>query len=67
MWPNGRISVMGGEQAASVLTEVRRDNAQRQGKSGLMMKKRPSKTVYATSTKHKDIPFMPVPGCGTMV
>ena len=33
MWPNGRISVMGGEQAASVLTEVRRDNAQRQGKS----------------------------------
>jgi 3-methylcrotonyl-CoA carboxylase beta subunit len=33
MWPNARISVMGGEQAASVLTEVRRDNAQRQGKS----------------------------------
>jgi 3-methylcrotonyl-CoA carboxylase beta subunit len=25
MWPNARISVMGGEQAASVLAEVRRD------------------------------------------
>ena len=25
MWPNGRISVMGGEQAASVLATVRRD------------------------------------------
>jgi len=26
MWPNARISVMGGEQAASVLAAVRRDN-----------------------------------------
>ncbi|WP_026606193.1 carboxyl transferase domain-containing protein [Methylocapsa acidiphila] len=26
MWPNARISVMGGEQAANVLAEVRRDN-----------------------------------------
>ncbi|NNF61618.1 MAG: methylcrotonoyl-CoA carboxylase [Gammaproteobacteria bacterium] len=28
MWPNARISVMGGEQAASVLATVKRDNAQ---------------------------------------
>lgn len=27
MWPNSRISVMGGEQAAQVLATVRRDNA----------------------------------------
>lgn len=26
MWPNARISVMGGEQAASVLAQVKRDN-----------------------------------------
>jgi 3-methylcrotonyl-CoA carboxylase beta subunit len=26
MWPNARISVMGGEQAAGVLAQVRRDN-----------------------------------------
>jgi 3-methylcrotonyl-CoA carboxylase beta subunit len=26
MWPNARISVMGGEQAASVLARVRRDS-----------------------------------------
>jgi len=25
MWPNGRISIMGGEQAASVLSTIRRD------------------------------------------
>ncbi|MSP04218.1 MAG: methylcrotonoyl-CoA carboxylase [Acetobacteraceae bacterium] len=32
MWPNARISVMGGEQAASVLAQVRRDNFKAQGK-----------------------------------
>jgi len=32
-WPNSRISVMGGEQAASVLATVRRDNLEAAGKS----------------------------------
>ncbi|MBY0339081.1 MAG: methylcrotonoyl-CoA carboxylase, partial [Acetobacteraceae bacterium] len=31
-WPNSRISVMGGEQAASVLATIRRDNLTAQGK-----------------------------------
>ncbi len=33
MWPNARISVMGGEQAASVLATVRRDGLEAQGKA----------------------------------
>jgi acetyl-CoA carboxylase carboxyltransferase component len=33
MWPNARISVMGGEQAASVLTTVKRDQLARSGKT----------------------------------
>jgi 3-methylcrotonyl-CoA carboxylase beta subunit len=33
MWPNARISVMGGEQAASVLAQVRRDNMEARGQS----------------------------------
>jgi len=33
MWPNARISVMGGEQAASVLATVRRDGLQARGQS----------------------------------
>jgi 3-methylcrotonyl-CoA carboxylase beta subunit len=33
MWPNARISVMGGEQAASVLATVRRDGLESAGKS----------------------------------
>jgi 3-methylcrotonyl-CoA carboxylase beta subunit len=32
-WPNARISVMGGEQAASVLGQVRRDSLERSGQS----------------------------------
>ena len=32
-WPNSRISVMGGEQAASVLATVRRDNIEAEGRS----------------------------------
>ena len=33
MWPNARISVMGGEQAAMVLSQVRRDNIEAKGGS----------------------------------
>src|SRR5271157_13436 len=31
MWPNARIGVMGGEQAASVLAQVKRDNIEARG------------------------------------
>jgi 3-methylcrotonyl-CoA carboxylase beta subunit len=33
MWPNAKISVMGGEQAASVLSTIQRDNIERMGKT----------------------------------
>jgi 3-methylcrotonyl-CoA carboxylase beta subunit len=33
MWPNARISVMGGEQAAGVLTTVKREQLGREGKT----------------------------------
>jgi 3-methylcrotonyl-CoA carboxylase beta subunit len=33
MWPNARISVMGGEQAAAVLSTVRRDGIEAAGGS----------------------------------
>lgn len=32
-WPNSRISVMGGEQAANVLAQVKRDNMEARGES----------------------------------
>ena len=33
MWPNARISVMGGEQAANVLTQIRADAAEKRGEN----------------------------------
>jgi 3-methylcrotonyl-CoA carboxylase beta subunit len=33
MWPNARISVMGGEQAAQVLLQVKMDQMRAQGKN----------------------------------
>ena len=35
MWPNARISVMGGEQAANVLLTIKQDQLAREGKSQL--------------------------------
>jgi acetyl-CoA carboxylase carboxyltransferase component len=35
MWPNSRISVMGGEQAANVLLTIKRDQLARRGESDL--------------------------------
>ncbi|KYR00273.1 SH2 domain-containing protein [Tieghemostelium lacteum] len=32
MWPNAKISVMGGEQAASVLSQIQKDNLAKDGK-----------------------------------
>ncbi len=52
MWPNARISVMGGEQAASVLAQVKRDNIE--AKAGTWSKaeeeafKAPIRTQYET-------------------
>ncbi|MCP5215045.1 MAG: methylcrotonoyl-CoA carboxylase [Pseudomonadales bacterium] len=33
MWPNGRISVMGGEQAAGVLAQIKRDAMEKRGET----------------------------------
>jgi 3-methylcrotonyl-CoA carboxylase beta subunit len=51
MWPNARISVMGGEQAASVLATVRRDGIEAKGGSnGARRRRRPSRRRSASST-----------------
>ena len=52
MWPNARISVMGGEQAAGVLTTVKRDQLAREGKTLLRRRRsrhpRPDPEKYET-------------------
>jgi 3-methylcrotonyl-CoA carboxylase beta subunit len=60
MWPNARISVMGGEQAASVLATVRRDGIEAQGRQlDAPRKKRRSRRRSARSTSTRAIPTTP--------
>ena len=66
MWPNARISVMGGEQAAGVLTTVKRDQLAREGKP--FSRRRGSgdpRADPARSTSTKARPTTRPRGCGT--
>lgn len=46
MWPNARIAVMGGEQAASVLAQVTRSKMKRQGKEWTDIEEKEFKTPF---------------------
>ena len=65
MWPNARISVMGGEQAASVLATVRRDGLEARGRSGARKMRRNSRRRSARNTRRRAIHITPARGCGT--
>ena len=56
-WPNARISVMGGEQAASVLATVRRDNIEAEGKSWSAARRRPSRRRSARRYEEEGSPY----------
>ena len=64
-WPNSRISVMGGEQAASVLATVHRDGMEARGEAGRPTRRRLSRRPSASAMKKKAIPISPPPACGT--
>ncbi|MBL8839270.1 MAG: methylcrotonoyl-CoA carboxylase [Alphaproteobacteria bacterium] len=57
MWPNARISVMGGEQAASVLATVRRDNLEAQGKTWPAEEEEAFKTPIRTQYEQQGHPY----------
>ena len=70
MWPNARISVMGGEQAASVLATVRGDqvsaaSASTDGPPGRVRRKRRSSSRSGTSTRRRATRTTRRRGCGT--
>ena len=57
-WPNSRISVMGGEQAATVLAIVKREGLQRRGEDmGARTTSASSARRSARSTKRRAIPL----------
>ncbi len=57
MWPNARISVMGGEQAASVLATVRRDGLEASGKSWSAEEEESFKTPIRAQYEHQGSPW----------
>ncbi|MGH8519344.1 MAG: carboxyl transferase domain-containing protein, partial [Panacagrimonas sp.] len=56
-WPNSRISVMGGEQAASVLATVKRDGIEASGKSWSKDEEAAFKAPTLKQFEHQSTPY----------
>uniref|UniRef100_UPI0037DD8B94 carboxyl transferase domain-containing protein n=2 Tax=Xenophilus sp. TaxID=1873499 RepID=UPI0037DD8B94 len=57
MWPNARISVMGGEQAASVLATVKRDGIEAKGGSWSAEEEEAFKSPIRQQYEHQGHPY----------
>ncbi|WP_266170202.1 carboxyl transferase domain-containing protein [Dyella subtropica] len=57
MWPNARISVMGGEQASSVLATVRRDGIEAAGKTWSAEEEEAFKAPIREQYEHQGHPY----------
>src|SRR3954464_4855817 len=57
MWPNARISVMGGEQAASVLATVRRDGIEGRGEEWSAADEESFKAPIRDQYEHQGSPY----------
>ncbi len=56
-WPNARVSVMGGQQAASVLATVRRDNMKAEGKDWSQAEEEAFKQPMLDAYEHQGQPY----------
>ena len=57
MWPNARISVMGGEQAARVLATLRRDTLEAEGKAWPAEEEETFKAPIRAKYEHEGSPY----------
>ena len=57
MWPNARISVMGGEQAAGVMAQVTRDKKERNGESWSETEEAAFKQPIIDNYEHQGHPY----------
>ncbi|HEY3381928.1 MAG TPA: carboxyl transferase domain-containing protein [Vicinamibacterales bacterium] len=57
MWPNARISVMGGEQAASVLVTVKRDQLARDGRTLTLDEEADIRRPIVEKYEHEGSPY----------
>ncbi|MGM0983413.1 MAG: carboxyl transferase domain-containing protein [Pseudomonadota bacterium] len=57
MWPNARISVMGGEQAAGVLSQVKREQIEREGREWTPEEEEAFKAPTREQYEHQGHPY----------
>jgi 3-methylcrotonyl-CoA carboxylase beta subunit len=57
MWPNARISVMGGEQASAVLATVKRDGIESRGGAWSAEEERAFKAPLLEQYEHQGHPY----------
>jgi 3-methylcrotonyl-CoA carboxylase beta subunit len=57
MWPNSRISVMGGEQAAGVLAQVKRDALEKQGETWAAAEEEAFRDAHRAQYEREGHPF----------
>ncbi|OKY26241.1 carboxyl transferase domain-containing protein [Thalassotalea sp. PP2-459] len=57
MWPNARISVMGGEQAAGVLAQVKRDQKEKRGETWSTEAEQSFKQPIIDTYEHQGHPY----------
>jgi 3-methylcrotonyl-CoA carboxylase beta subunit len=57
MWPNARISVKGGEQAAGVMAQLRRDQLEKQDKSWSSEEEQAFKQPILDTYEHQGHPY----------
>ncbi|MDZ7853199.1 MAG: carboxyl transferase domain-containing protein [Halomonas sp.] len=57
MWPNARISVMGGEQAAGVLSQVKREQIEREGREWTPEEEEAFKVPTREQYEHQGHPY----------
>ena len=57
MWPNSRISVMGGEQAAGVLAQVKRDKKEKRGETWSEQEEADFKQPIIDDYEHQGHPY----------
>ena len=65
MWPNARISVMGGEQAASVLATVKADSMQERGETWPDAERAKYEAGIRADYDPRGIPTIRAHACGT--
>jgi 3-methylcrotonyl-CoA carboxylase beta subunit len=57
MWPNARISVMGGEQASMVLSTLRRENIEAKGGNWSIEEEREFQAPIRAQYEHQGNPY----------